>query len=65
MASVSMEAFRISGLDFPRATVVAVSLEVRIGLMATRALSHNFPDVRLEIPHQAPGDQGPACQSAS
>ena len=39
IGSVVMEAFRASGLDYPRATVVTDSSEVRISLLATGRFS--------------------------
>jgi len=35
LGSITMEAFRASGLDYPRVSVVAVSREVRILLLTT------------------------------
>ena len=49
-----MEAFRASGLDYPRATVFAVAPEVRIEPAGDRALSYDFPGFRIEIPAGRP-----------
>ena len=56
IASVAMEIFRASGLDFPRVTVVAVPPEARISLLATGrfltilpASVLRFPSVRPEL----------------
>ena len=55
LASVAMEAFRNSGLDFPRATVFAVSPEVRIGLMALGRFLTIFPTSVLKFPTKRSG----------
>ena len=55
LASVAVEAFRNSGLDFPRATVFAVSPEVRIGLMALGRFLTIFPTSVLKFPTKRPG----------
>ena len=55
LASVAMEAFRNSGLDFPRATVVAVSPEVRISLLALGRFLTIFPTSVLKFPTKRPG----------
>ena len=54
--SVAMEAFRASGLDYPRATVFTVPAEVRMGLVATgrfltifAASLLRFPTRRLDL----------------
>ena len=50
-----MEAFRASGLDYPRATLVATSPELRISLLATgrfltiAASAFEFRTRRLEL----------------
>jgi DNA-binding transcriptional LysR family regulator len=56
MASVAREAFRASGLDYPRATVVSDSLQVRMSLLAdgrfltiSQASALRFPTKRPEI----------------
>jgi DNA-binding transcriptional LysR family regulator len=56
MASVAMEAFRASGLDYPRATVVTDSPQVRMSLLADgrfltilQASALRFPTKRPEI----------------
>jgi DNA-binding transcriptional LysR family regulator len=43
MSSIAMEAFRASGLDYPRATVVTLAPEVRMGLLATGRFLTIFP----------------------
>ena len=53
IGAVAMEAFRASGLDYPRATVVTVPPKCG-SVSGDRALSHDFPDVRLKISHQRP-----------
>ena len=55
LASVAMEAFRNSGLDFPRATVFAVSPEVRIGLLALGRFLTIFPTSVLKFPTKRSG----------
>jgi DNA-binding transcriptional LysR family regulator len=65
LASVAVEAFRNSGLDFPRATRVRRFPRGTDRSHGARAFSHNLPDVRIEVSHQALGDQRPACQAAS
>jgi DNA-binding transcriptional LysR family regulator len=47
---IAMEAFRASGLDYPRTTVVADSPEVRISLLATGRLVTIFPASILRFP---------------
>ena len=56
LGSIAMEAFRASGVDYPRATVFSLPTEARIGLLATgRFLSIlstsvlRFPTKRSEI----------------
>ena len=73
VGSVAMEAFRASGLDYPRVTVVAVPPEVRISLLASGRFLTIVPGFRIEISHQrvrssrsCPSNcQWPACRSAS
>ncbi len=48
--SVALDAFRASGLDYPRATLVTNSLEVRIGLMATGRFITIVPKSILRFP---------------
>lgn len=55
LASVAMEAFRNSGLDFPRATVFAVSPEIRIGLLSLGRFLTIFPTSVLNFPTERPG----------
>jgi len=55
LASVALEAFRNSGLDFPRATVFAVSPEIRIGLLALGRFLTIFPKSVLNFPTKRPG----------
>lgn len=43
LGSVFKEAFRATGLDYPRASVFAILLEVRIGLLATGRFLTIFP----------------------
>jgi DNA-binding transcriptional LysR family regulator len=43
LGSVAMEAFRASGLDYPRTTVVTEPAEVRISLLATGRFLSIFP----------------------
>ena len=50
IGSVAMEAFRASGLDYPRTTVVADSPEVRISLLATGRFLTIFPASVLRFP---------------
>jgi DNA-binding transcriptional LysR family regulator len=45
-----MEAFRASGLDYPRATVFTFSPEVRIRLLATGRFLAIFPASALRLP---------------
>jgi DNA-binding transcriptional LysR family regulator len=47
---IAMEAFRASGLDYPRTTVVADSPEVRISLLATGRFVTIFPASILRFP---------------
>ena len=50
LGSVAMEAFRASGLDYPRTTVVTNPIEVRISLMATGRYLSIFPSSILKFP---------------
>jgi DNA-binding transcriptional LysR family regulator len=50
IGSVAMEAFRASGLDYPRATVVTLTPEVRISLLATGRFVTIFPASVLRFP---------------
>jgi DNA-binding transcriptional LysR family regulator len=43
VSSIAMEAFRASGLDYPRATVVTLTPEVRMSLLATGRFITIFP----------------------
>jgi DNA-binding transcriptional LysR family regulator len=52
--SVVMEAFRVSGLDYPRTTVVTLSPEVRIRLLATGRFLAIFPASALKLPTSRP-----------
>ena len=54
IGSVAMEAFRASGLDYPRATVVTDSPEVRISLLATGRFLTIFPASVLRFPTKRP-----------
>src|SRR5262249_53633991 len=51
---VAVEAFRASGLDYPRATVVTFSPEVRIRLLATGRFLAIFPASALRLPTKYP-----------
>ena len=51
---VVMEAFRASGLDYPRTTVVTFSPEVRIRLLATGRFVAIFPASALRLPTRHP-----------
>ena len=50
IGSVVMEAFRTSGLDYPRTTVVTESPEVRTSLLATGRFIAIFPTSALKFP---------------
>ncbi len=50
IASVVTEAFRAGGLDYPRATVVTESSEVRTSLLATGRFVTIFPASALRFP---------------
>ena len=54
IGSVVMEAFRASGLDYPRTTVVTDSPEVRISLLATGRFLTIFPASALRFPTRRP-----------
>jgi DNA-binding transcriptional LysR family regulator len=49
-----MEAFRVSNLDYPRTTVVTLSPEVRIRLLATGRFLAIFPASALKLPTSRP-----------
>jgi DNA-binding transcriptional LysR family regulator len=50
IGSIAMEAFRASGLDYPRTTAIADSPEVRISLLATGHFVTIFPASVLRFP---------------
>jgi DNA-binding transcriptional LysR family regulator len=50
IGSVAMEAFRASGLDYPRTTVVTDSPQVRMSLLATGRFVTIFPASALRFP---------------
>src|SRR6266568_8323630 len=50
IGSIAMQAFRASGLDYPRTTVVTDSPEVRISLLATGRFVTIFPASVLRFP---------------
>ena len=50
LASVAQEAFRNTGLNFPRATVIAVLPEIRISLLALGRFLTIFPRSVLRLP---------------
>jgi len=52
--SVAMEAFRASGLDYPRTTVFATSPEVRMSILATGRFLTIFPTSELRFPTRRP-----------
>ena len=54
LGSVAMEAFRASGLDYPRATVFTAPPEVRISLLATGRFLTIFPASVLRFPTRRP-----------
>ena len=54
IASVVTEAFRARGLDYPRATVVTESSEVRTSLLATGRFVTIFPAFALRLPARRP-----------
>src|SRR6266545_287091 len=49
-----VEAFRASGLDFPRAAVVALTLEMRAHLLKTGRYLTIFPEFWLQLPDPHP-----------
>lgn len=53
-ASVAMDAFRASGLDYPRVTLVTDSLEVRMRLLATGRFLSIVPASSLDFPAMRP-----------
>src|SRR5450759_1310546 len=71
IGSVVMEAFRASGLDYPRVTVVTDSPHMRISLFATGRLVTIFPASALKLPTRRseikvlPVELPPACQTES
>src|SRR6266581_1071625 len=54
IGAIATEAFRSSGLDYPRTTVVADSPEVRISLLATGRFVTIFPASVLRFPTMRP-----------
>ena len=54
IGSVAMEAFRASGLDYPRATVFTLTPEVRMGLLATGRFLTISPATVLRFPTKRP-----------
>ena len=54
LGSVFMEAFRASGLDYPRATVFTILPAVRISLLATGRFFTIFPASVLRFPAKRP-----------
>jgi DNA-binding transcriptional LysR family regulator len=54
IGSKFVEAFRASGLDYPRVTVVTSSREMRISLLATGRLLAIFPTSVLRFPTRRP-----------
>ena len=50
LGSIFVEAFRSSGLDYPRMAVVTVPAEMRISLLATGRFLSIFPTSRLKFP---------------
>ena len=54
IGSVAKEAFRASGLDYPRTTVFTVPAEVRISLLATGRFLTIFPTSVLRFPTRRP-----------
>jgi len=51
---VAREAFRASGLDYPRVTVATAAPEMRISLLATGRFLSIFPDAILRFPTGRP-----------
>jgi DNA-binding transcriptional LysR family regulator len=54
IGSVAMEAFRASGLDYPRVAVVTSTPQVRISLLATGRFLTIFPASALRFPTKLP-----------
>jgi len=54
VSSVAAEAFRASGLDYPRVTVVTLTPETRIGLLATGPFLTIVPASALRFPTTRP-----------
>jgi DNA-binding transcriptional LysR family regulator len=54
IGSVAREAFRASGLDYPRTTVVTDSPQVRISLLATGRFVTIFPASAMRFPNPRP-----------
>jgi len=54
IGSVAREAFRASGLDYPRTTVVTDSPQVRISLLATGRFVTIFPASAIRFPNPRP-----------
>lgn len=54
IGSVAMEAFRASGLDYPRVAVVSSTPQVRISLLATGRFLTIFPASALRFPTRRP-----------
>lgn len=52
--SLAIEAFRASGLDYPRTTVVAQSAQIRMSLLATGRFLTIFPASALRFPTKHP-----------
>ena len=52
--AIIMEAFRASGLDFPRAAVVALTFEMRANLLKTGRFLTVFPEFWLRLPDPHP-----------
>jgi DNA-binding transcriptional LysR family regulator len=52
--TIVVEAFRASGIDYPRATAVAISNEVRFSLLATGRFLTIFPTSALGFPIRHP-----------
>jgi DNA-binding transcriptional LysR family regulator len=48
------EAFRASGLDFPRATVIATALEMRVNLLRTGRYLSIVPEFWMQFPERHP-----------
>jgi DNA-binding transcriptional LysR family regulator len=54
VGSFVVEAFRASGLDLPRAAVVATALEMRTNLLKTGRYLTIFPEFWLQLPERHP-----------